>query len=214
MDTPPNNVKQLLVKIAENDDKQAFNIFFKYYYPKLIRFALLFVPHYEQAEDIISNVLTKMLKNRQKTFKMTNFEGYIFRAVKNESLNHLKREKQYYNINPIDEERDFISKSFTDPLEKLIEDELRTVIAKAVESLSPKRRMVYKLIKDEGLKYKEVAELLDISERTVEVHLKLSITTLKTVINEYIESKDTETSKIYLKVAKSLIIPILLSLQI
>lgn len=205
MEVEKSYMKQVCYRIATENDRNSFNIFFKHYHARLIRFAILFVHNYDQAEDIISNVLVRLLKNREKVFLMENFEAYLFQSVKNEAINHLKKEKRLAAYS-IDEEQDFIGGKFVDPLEKLISDELRAVLATTVEALSPKRRMVYKLIKDEGLKYKEVAELLDISERTVEVHLKLAVKEIREVVIRYVKATEGNSGKGFLKVAKMLIL--------
>lgn len=64
--------------------------------------------------------------------------------------------------------------------------ELRDKIAGCVDRLPHKRRLVYKMIKDDGLKIKEVSKLLDISEKTVKKHLELAVRDLRTEIASYI----------------------------
>ena len=194
-------MKRICYRIAVENDRNSFNIFFEHYHSKLIRFAMFFVVRYDQAEDIVSNVLVRLLRNREKVFLMEKFEGYLFRAIKNEALNYLKKEKRVAVYN-IDDEDDFMCKEFVDPLEELVAKELRLLIANTVERLSPKRRMVYKLIKDEGLKYREVAELLDISERTVEVHLKLALKDIREVVIKYISKNPGVSDQNYLKIVK------------
>ena len=196
-------MKKVFHRIAMEDDRKSFNIFFKHYHAKLIRFALLFVPNYDQAQDIVSNVLVRLLKNRKKVFLMENFEGYLFRSIKNEAINHLKKENKVA-VYSLEDGEELISEEHIDPLEKLLNNELRLVISKTVERLSPKRKMVYKLIKDDGLKYREVADLLDISERTVEVHLKLAIKELREVVEQYIHKKPHASGDGFMKIAKAL----------
>ena len=202
------NIKELLFKIAEKDDKQAFSLFFNQYYAKLLRFAHLFVPSIHQAEDIVSEVLIRLLKKRKELFKIQNFEGYLFLSVKNEALNHLKQSKRNNNLVSIENEHDCFSSDFVDPLNKLLEEELRDLIYHTIEKLPPKRRMVYKLIKDEGLKYKEVAELLEISERTVEVHLKIAVKELREKIIKYLEDKQQQSRMRIMKMVQILLLAI------
>ncbi|MFY0653511.1 MAG: sigma-70 family RNA polymerase sigma factor [Cyclobacteriaceae bacterium] len=191
--------QQFFERIVREDDERAFTIFFERYHAKLIQFALLFVPHIEQAEDVISNVLIRLIKNADKVFKMHNLEGYLFISVKNEALNFLKKEGKH-KLNVIDQDSDFHSHEYVDPMEKLLEKELRQLITRTVEGFPPKRKMVYKLIKDEGLKYKEVATLMDLSKRTVEVHLKLAIKELRATVRKYMADKKPGTS--YMNVAR------------
>ena len=200
-----NDMRQVFCRIARENDRESFNVFFRHYHARLIRFAILFVPNYDVAEDIVSNALVKILKNRETVFLMEQFEGYLFTCVKHEALNYLKREKRVHFFR-IEDDHDFVSGEYVTPLEKLIDDELREHITRAIESLSPKRRMVYKLVKDEGLRYKEVAELMDISERTVEVHLKLALKEVRLAVTQYLKKSETTPAKTFLKIAKSILL--------
>ena len=197
------NPKKIFQRIAENNDREAFTLFFKEYYANLIQFAMLFVPQFEQAEDIVSNVMIRLIKKAKDICKVKNFDSYLFIVVRNEALDYLKKEKKHRFI-VIDSENDFFLKEYVDPCEKLIEKELRDLIFDTVESFPPKRRMVYKLVKDENLSYKEVANLMDISIRTVGVHITVAVKEIKKVLGRYLEAKSANPN--YLKIAKSILL--------
>ncbi len=78
------------------------------------------------------------------------------------------------------------------PERELLDDELRALIHKTVENLPPRRRMIYKMIKDDGLKYKEVASLLDITQKTVENHLDIAIKEVRQAVAQYLEGKQVK----------------------
>jgi RNA polymerase sigma-70 factor (ECF subfamily) len=60
----------------------------------------------------------------------------------------------------------------------------------AVNALPPKRKMIFKLIREDGLKYKEVAQILDISVNTIDVHMAQALKKISEVINlSFIKSK-------------------------
>ena len=195
--------KRIFQRIAENNDKEAFTLFFNQYYTNLIQFAMLFVPQFEQAEDIVSNVMVRLIKKAKDICKVNNFESYLFIVVRNEALDYLKKEKKHRFV-VVDSENDFFLKEYVDPYEKLIERELRDLIFNTVENFPPKRRMVYKLIKDENLSYKEVADLMDISVRTVGVHITMAGKEIREVLHKYLESKSDNPG--YLKITKSLML--------
>jgi len=77
--------------------------------------------------------------------------------------------------------------STSDPYQLLEQKEFNEFVIQIIENLPPKRKMVFQMIREEGLSYREVAELLDISERTVEVHLKLAIKDLRENIALYLD---------------------------
>jgi len=123
---------------------------------------------------------------------MENFEAYLYRSVKNEAFNALKSEKyaaaHRHEMCLTEKHHDRI-----DPHEKLMADELHGQVDKIIAALPPKRQKVYRLVNDEGLRHREVARLMDISERTVEVHLKIAVRELRCAITLYLE--DTEINE-------------------
>lgn len=196
-------IDSLLTRIAEKDDREAFNQFFILYYNRLIQFALLFVHRQEIAEDIVSDVLVQLLRRKKELNQINHFEGYLFLSVKNTALNFLKKEKRHSDYCNSEVNEVFLPAHISDPVEKVLEEELRHLIFRTVERLPKQRKMVYKLIKDEGLKYKEVADLLDISIKTVENHLDLAVKEIRAVVENYLDRKPS-TVPAY-KLAKILI---------
>ena len=197
-----NYLSHILQRIAIHDDQKAFSEFFDCYHSRLIKFASLYVPNYDQAEEIVSEVLIKLLKKRKTLHEIEKFEGYLFTMIKNQSLNYIKQNKKNINHLSIENAEDFFSTERIDPYEKYLESELRDLLNKAIELLPPKRQMVFKLIKDEGMSQKEVADLMDISVRTVEVHLKLGVKDVRKIIKDYFVESQKEKpliSKSYLK---------------
>ncbi len=206
------DIKDILNRIADENDQDAFKVFFSHYHPKLMSFAILFVKSRHHAEDIVSDTLVKLLKNRQKTFKMEHFEGYLFLMIKNQALNFLKKNSNRMLTDESYFDHDHLTSEYVDPLQKILDAELRARIFEVTESLPPKRKMVYKLIKDEGLKYKEVAQLMDISVRTVENHLDAAVKNVKQAIEAYLSEKQSNTPIVKMKKILSISVTILFSL--
>ena len=71
------------------------------------------------------------------------------------------------------------------PEYEILENEFYNAIKVTLDSLPPKRRLVFRMIKEEGLKYQEVAKLLDLSVKTVETHMGLALKTLHQNIEKY-----------------------------
>jgi RNA polymerase sigma-70 factor (ECF subfamily) len=191
-------LKHLLHRMVHHDDRKAFSVFFDHYHMRLMNLAMLFIQQYDEAEEVVSEVFISLLKKKRDLPDIDHFEGYLFTMVKHQALNHLKsRRKDSGNI-PIDDIKDHLSSDYAEPLERLINDDLRTAIARAIHSLPPKRQLVFKMVKDEGMSYKQVADILEISERTVEVHLKLAIQDLRKVLAQYYEehTKEVPISKL------------------
>lgn len=180
-------LNQLFHKIALENDQRAFGVFFDLYQTKLLRYANLFMKNMEESEDVVSEVLIKLLKKREEVFLKENFLGFLFKCIKNQCLDQLKKEKRRSNsIDANYHEADYFTFESQTPFTKLVHNELDQLIKERIENLPPKRRMVFKMVKDDNLSQKEVAELMDISVRTVEVHLKLALQDLKLAVDEYL----------------------------
>ena len=188
------NIPEVLRRIADDNDQAAFTTFFHVYHPKLLTFAQLFVSP-QQAEDVVSDVLVTLLKQREKVFRMKKLEGYLFLCVKHRALNVLKKKSVRLAADECGPVAEPAVAPADDPLQQLLEAELRAWITEAVEALPPRRRMVYKLVKDEGLRYREVAELMDISERTVEHHLDAAVKGVRRVVSHYLSEKHPTPAK-------------------
>jgi RNA polymerase sigma-70 factor (ECF subfamily) len=185
----PEDLHLLLTRIAEFDEKQAFSVFFRCYHAKMLLLASNFVSSRETAEDIVSEVLIKLLRNRKQTFKKKNFLGFLYTCIKNQALDHIRKNKRHKFIKLDQSNIDYLVQHKSDPCGQLEGKQFGEIIYNCVESLPPKRKLVYKLIKDDRLSYKQVAKLLGISVRTVEVQLRLAVRTVKLTVDDYLACK-------------------------
>lgn len=131
------------------------------------------------SEEIVSDVILKLLRKKHALLKIKNFENYLFIMVKNHALNLLKiRSKEKANVQ-IDQIQDYLVPYDSNPEMKMINNDLAQVLDDAISKLPPKRRLVFLMIKDENMSYKQAADILEISERTVEVHLRMAMSDLR-----------------------------------
>lgn len=182
----PLQLRHLLHKIVVKNDERAFSLFFDYYHTRLIRLSLLFVPRFDQAEEVVADVFLKLLGKRESLLAIENFEGYLFKMVKNESISFLRADKRQRTGNVlVDDIQDYLMVDHDNPEKRMINSDLGVLLQQVVEKLPPKRGLVFKMVKDENMSYKQVGEILEISERTVEVHLKLAIKDLRQALSQY-----------------------------
>ena len=191
----PKQVKTLLVRIAQGDE-EAFGLLFNFYYPKLIQLALAFVPGIVAAQEVVSDLFYKILKNPSTLEHVKEFDNYIFLAVKNQSFTYLKKNKRLAIFDSIHQKEDYILPDYKNPENSLLSDELFQLVSKVVNDLPPKRKAIFQLVKEEGKKYKEVAEILGISIKTVELQMSLALKLLRKSVKEYQESKDIKIRKL------------------
>lgn len=176
------NIRLLQQAIACFDDTQAYKQLFLLFYPSLVTFAISIVRSKELAEEIVSDVFIKIWQKRQQLDKVENLSFYLFTAVKNRCINQLNDSKTKVEITINDATIEFRS-LYHDPEQKMISAEMIKQIQGAIQELPPRCRLIFKLIKEEGLKYKEVAELLQLSIKTVENQMSLAFKKIGTAIN-------------------------------
>jgi RNA polymerase sigma-70 factor (ECF subfamily) len=181
------NIQDLFRRIAVSDDREAYNQFFDHYYPKLIRFALRFVKQHVFAQDVVSEVLMRLFKHRHKLADVEHIEGYLYIMVKNQSLKYLRRvQKSGSLVQPMDEESDIlIASDGSTPEGAMLNDEIHRVLQETNDLLPPRRQMIFRFVKEENLRYKDVAALLDISVKTVEVHMGLALKDVAKALEAY-----------------------------
>lgn len=166
-----------IIRRLKKEDKSAVDELFGYYYPRLYHFSKSILKIENDIDDILQEVFVKIWLNRQKIGNAETFNSYIFTITKNEVLNLIRsklREQTFKDqlfILSVAEE--YHSRN---PLEF---DEIKADIDKIVIGLSEKRQQVFTLSRTEGLSNKEIAQQLNISEKTVEDHITHAIKQIK-----------------------------------
>jgi RNA polymerase sigma-70 factor (ECF subfamily) len=170
--------------ICNNDDENAFELFFHVLNNSLIKFCVLYVHQREIAEEIVSDVFVKCWLNRKNLTEIQNPETYLFVAVKNQSLNHIKKYSTIHVVQ-IEETNTVEFVNTYNPQKEIENKELIFRMDQAIAGLPQQCRIVFRLIKEDGMKYKEVAEILNISPRTVQTQLFRAIKKLSVVLTQY-----------------------------
>lgn len=157
----------------------SFETLFKANYSKLIFFANRFVNNLEDAEELVSDVFASLWKNRTKYSFDSSFTGFIYKMVQNRCLNHLKHKKvesEYINYLV---KNDLLQEASEFEENKLIAKEFEYHIHKAIENLPQRCREVFKLSRYEQKKNREIANLLNISNKTVERQMTIALEKLR-----------------------------------
>jgi RNA polymerase sigma-70 factor (family 1) len=162
-------IKYLLNDIALYNNRASFKKLYLLYYSKLFWFAKSFVKNDEAAEEIIDDVFLNLWMQRQRLTEINNFSNYCYVSVKNKSLTHISK-TQLNQVNIDDVKIEIIDSAATGE-DKLICGDVTKVINNSLNKLSDQCKVVFKLVKEDGLKYREVAELLNLSIKTVEYHM-------------------------------------------
>ena len=178
-------ILDLVKKIAGVSCESSFRRFFNHFYPRLFALALHYTNNRALAEEAVSDVFLKVWTKRKQLEEISDVKAYLFVAVKRQSLNYARTARSA----PLfvhDLEHHVIIESRT-PEAILFSQEMLEAVGQSIQNLPEKCRLVFTLVKEENLKYKEVAHLLHISEKTVAMHIGNALKKLRKDL-EHIES--------------------------
>ncbi|SMC91921.1 RNA polymerase sigma-70 factor [Pedobacter nyackensis] len=171
--------------------KQSFAQLFKNYHHRSVLFAKSFVRLDEVAEDIASDALC-ILWERMKKEEVLSVKSFLFRVIKNKSLDYLKHQKVTRKV--IESIEDWESRDLQlriDTLESMHEDEMLTkeiteIAHRTLQALPEKTRQVFLMSRQENLSGKEIAQQLDISVKGVEYHMSKALKVLSVNLKDYL----------------------------
>lgn len=171
----------LLAKIAAKDAK-AFRWLYDMYRKKIYSYALKVLKFEDRAEDVVHEVFLSIWQHEHPE-SIDNIESYIHVMARNSSLRLLRRQQLEIKAN---RELALEWKETHEETEQLIiTNETGRLLQKAIEFLPPQQRTVFRLCREEGLKYKEVAERLSISQLTVKTHMQQALRSLRMSLQKH-----------------------------
>lgn len=176
------NINFLFEKVFKENDYKSFELIFHHYYDNLCNYALKYVSSPEIAEEVVSDVFFKLWKNRDRINIESSFQSYLFTSVRNQSLDYLRSQQKLKN--KFEEVNSNMGSFSSNPEESYIQEELNKKIEEAIGFLPNQCRIIFRMSRDEGLKYKEISEALNISIKTVETQMGRALKKLKESLKE------------------------------
>jgi RNA polymerase sigma-70 factor (family 1) len=161
-------------RVAQFEDQQAYKELFISLYSYLYNFAWNFVKSKQLSEEVVSDVFIKIWERRKTLEKIENLKVYLYVATKNVALNYIDK-KKIASFSDIENFSNELKSAYSDPEELLITSDMMLLINKAILQLPPRCRLIFRLVKEDRMKYKEVAEILHISAKTVENQLAIAV---------------------------------------
>lgn len=166
------NIADLQNQVAIYRNENAYKELFMFFYKPLFQFANCLTKEPEAAEEIVSDVMMKVWEMAEALREIGNLKVYLYRSIKNRALNYLSRNHKFKMVTlDVDDFAIELNSGFLDPENQLIQKEVQQGVASAIQLLPPKCQVVYKLIRVDGLCFKEVADIMGISVKTVDRHL-------------------------------------------
>lgn len=174
------------MRIALSEDMAAYKELYLLMFDRLFHFSYSFVKSKQVAQEIVSDVFIKLWQIRTQLSTIDNLKPYLFSITKNFSLNYLAKASKNLSIQLDDIDLDEIDIpsviEFTNPEDLFISKETIKNVMEAIQNLPPQCRMIFSLVKVDGLKYKEVAKLLNISVFTVRNQVAIATKKIEDVL--------------------------------
>lgn len=181
-----NDILQLQEEVALYRDPRAYKQLYLHFYHSLIPFAASILKSREAAEEVFSDVMMKVWSMGGDLQKIDNLKVYLFASVKNASLNYLAK---YHKVSLVDIDSVCLDSYHYFNIESsFYEKEVNFQVAKAVSTLPSKCQLVFRLIKEEGFTYKQVAEIMQISVNTVEGHMAAALKKMHYALKEVLSA--------------------------
>lgn len=168
------------------DEVQAFELIFRKYYVRLCGFANKFIANTAEAEEIVQEVFLNIWAKKDQLTLNNEIKPYLFKSVQNLCFNFIEHQKvidNYYSVIEVvykNQKEDF------DTYESVLFTEFQTKVDEAIGSLPEECRKIFRMSREDGLKYAEIADKLGLSVKTVETQMSRALSKLKTELKDYL----------------------------
>ncbi|SDR79831.1 RNA polymerase sigma-70 factor, ECF subfamily [Polaribacter sp. KT25b] len=157
-----------LAKNIKKDDEKAFRTLFDRYYKKLLNYANTFTGDLQEAEDIVQQVFITLWTNRKKIDTKKSIKSFLYKITYNSYIDIYRKQKHKESF--FDEIKERALRDRISDNDEIIEQRILKLKV-AIDSLPKRSKEILQMNKFEGLKYKEIANQLNISVKTVEAHM-------------------------------------------
>ena len=163
----------ILTRDLKAGEEAAFDFLFRTRYKNLCRFAAAFVVHFDVAEDIVQEIFEKIWQKSARIAEGESIDSYLFVATRNACFTFLKDRRERVDLERVKQE--------LEAPEEVVEFESAELnrLWGEIEKLPLQCKTVFKLVVLDDMKYREVAEALDISVNTVKTQVKIAYKTLR-----------------------------------
>ena len=180
-----NDLRRLQEQIAMGNER-SFRQLFDLFAEKLSCFAFAIIKTKDGATEVVDEVFVKIWKQRATVTDIAYLKTYLYTSVKNASLNYLSRKAN----DQITEPFDFINIQLQEeqcPDEQMITADILKKIQEAVNELPPRCKIIFKLVREDGLKYKEVADILNLSVNTIDAQMVIAVKKISEKVKGHFE---------------------------
>ncbi|WP_168202444.1 RNA polymerase sigma-70 factor [Pedobacter sp. KBS0701] len=172
----------LLEKFRESDTKAYDALFFRYF-RKIYAFAKSSLGDDEMAKELAMDVMIRFWQRKGEIMIQTDLNAYLYQSVRNALYNHWKR--KIIVTESIDQLEEATQPFLFSTDHSLAHKELQQVYQEKLSKLSPQRREVFRMSREQDMSYAEIARQLNLSVHTVRNHISASIQYFREHLNEF-----------------------------
>lgn len=177
---------QLVCSLATSDSQVAFKSLYMVYFDRLMRFVTCHVGSELTAEEIVSDTFLAVWENRKSLLEITNFDSYIYTIARHKCITYFR--SQHMIKVEIDETvANLFFQTETTPEDDFISKETVLSLNNAINSLPDKCKLAFKLVREDKMKYKDAAQVLDISVKTLEAHIATAVKKIREILRKELE---------------------------
>jgi RNA polymerase sigma-70 factor (ECF subfamily) len=177
------DLNYLMSRVLAKQDLFAFEKLYHFYYMPLLSFCSKFIKDECIAEELVNDVFLKIWTNKNNIVISSSAKGYLFTSVRNIAFDYLRKTK-HENFTDLSEvQQQICNTAATDTV--IDNTQLTEVLERATEALPRQCKLIFKMSREEGLKYHEIASKLSISIKTVETQISRALKIIRTKILVY-----------------------------
>lgn len=178
----------LMQDLAAKDDARALEILFHRHYETLCRYVFAILKCHHTTQEVVSDVFLKIWNQRHTLHIQVSLRAYLLTAVRNLAIDYLRRQARHRTVEA-DAIHSDLPCGYTSAHDQVVGREADDIIEAAIERLPRQGRAIFRLSRDGGMKYREIADYLGLSIKTVETHMTRSLVYLRNEVSEKLEIK-------------------------
>jgi RNA polymerase sigma-70 factor, ECF subfamily len=190
MDLPTTEqIREWAEKISQSD-REAFNALFRVLYYPLTYYAYRYTKSRDQACDIVQDVFVLIWQDREEIDPDQSLKSYLYKMVRNKSLNHMRdhtnRMVHLDNLSGNDAEASYPAEMED---HQTSANHLKLKFMAWIDELSDRRKEAFELSRFEGLNHDEIADVMNLSVKTVNNHIVDALSHLRKRYDSHIENE-------------------------
>lgn len=167
-------------------EEQAFELIFRKYYVRLCGFANKFIANQAETEEIVQEVFLNIWAKKDRLKLDNEIKPYLFKSVQNLCFNFIEHQKVIGNYYSVIETVYKNQKEDFDTYESVLFTEFQAKVDEAIGSLPEECRRIFRMSREENLKYAEIADKLGLSVKTVETQMSRALSKLRAELKDYL----------------------------